>query len=37
MLDIRQHVQSDKLAKGEVPRELTPEEAAEIKDYGQAE
>ena len=35
--DIRRHVQSEKVARGEEPRELTPEEAAEIKAFGQAE
>src|SRR6516164_3490293 len=32
--DIRHHVQSEKLAHGEVPRELTKEEQAEIKAFG---
>ena len=31
---IRHHVQSEKLAHGEVPRELTKEEEAEIKAFG---
>src|SRR6266496_3583251 len=35
--DIRHHVQSEKLARGEVPRELTPQETEEIKAFGQAE
>jgi acetyl-CoA synthetase len=35
--DIRHHVQSDKVARGEAPRELTPEEEAEIKAFGQTE
>jgi acetyl-CoA synthetase len=35
--DIQHHVQSDKVARGEVPRELTPEELEEIKRFGQAE
>ena len=35
--EIRHHVQVQKAAHGEVPRELTPEEAAEIKAFGQAE
>jgi acetyl-CoA synthetase len=35
--EIRHHVQAQKAARGEVPRELTPEEAAEIKAFGQAE
>jgi acetyl-CoA synthetase len=34
---IRHHVQSEKLAHGEVPRELTPEEAEQIKAFGSAE
>lgn len=29
--------QGEKVARGEVPRDLTPEEAAEIKAFGQAE
>ena len=32
--DIRHRVQSHKLAHGEVPRELTPQEAAEVKAFG---
>jgi len=35
--DIRRQVHSEKVARGEVPRELTVEEAAEIKAFGQAE
>ena len=35
--EIRHHVQAQKAARGEVPRELTTEEAAEIKAFGQAE
>ncbi len=35
--DIRRHVQSEKVARGDEPRELTPEEAAEIKAFGQVE
>jgi acetyl-CoA synthetase len=35
--DIRRQVQSDKLASGQVPRELTPEEAREIQDFGKTE
>jgi acetyl-CoA synthetase len=35
--DIRHYVQSDKMANGQVPRELTAEEAAEISAFGQAE
>jgi acetyl-CoA synthetase len=35
--DIRQHVQSEKVAKGEVPRELSETEKAEIAAYGHAE
>ena len=31
---IRHHVQSEKLAHGEVPRELTETEEAEIKAFG---
>jgi acetyl-CoA synthetase len=34
---IRHHVQSEKLARGEVPRELTVQEAEEIKAFGHAE
>ncbi len=35
--DIRHEVQSEKLARGEVPRELTPEEAESIRSFGQVE
>jgi acetyl-CoA synthetase len=35
--DIRQHVQHEKLTRGETPRELTPQEEAEIKAFGQVE
>jgi acetyl-CoA synthetase len=35
--DIRHRVQSEKVASGEVPRELSPEEVEEIKRFGQAE
>jgi acetyl-CoA synthetase len=35
--DIQHHVQSEKVAHGEVPRELTEQELAEIKRFGQAE
>jgi acetyl-CoA synthetase len=35
--DIRHHVQREKVARGETPRELSPEEEAEIKAFGQAE
>ncbi len=35
--DIRRHVQSEKLARGDTPRELTPQEADEIKAFGHAE
>ncbi|HXQ55078.1 MAG TPA: acetate--CoA ligase [Actinomycetes bacterium] len=35
--DIRHQVQSEKVASGEAPRELTPEEVEEIKRFGQAE
>ena len=34
---IRRHVQSEKAARNEVPRELTPQELEEIKAFGQAE
>jgi acetyl-CoA synthetase len=33
--DIRHKVQSEKLARGEAPRELTSEEEAQIKAFGQ--
>jgi acetyl-CoA synthetase len=35
--DIRRHVQAEKAAHGQVPRELTAEEAAEIQAFGQTE
>ncbi len=35
--EIRHRVQSEKVARGEEPRELSAEEAAEIKAFGQAE
>ncbi|HWT49089.1 MAG TPA: acetate--CoA ligase, partial [Mycobacterium sp.] len=35
--DIKHHIQSEKLAHGQVPRELTPEEAAEIRAFGSEE
>ena len=35
--DIRHHLQSEKLAHGEVPRELSPQEAEEIKAFGQSD
>jgi acetyl-CoA synthetase len=35
--DVRHHVQSEKLTHGEAPRQLTAEEEAEIKAFGQAE
>ena len=35
--DIRHHVQSEKVNRGEVPRELSPQEMEEIKSFGQAE
>ncbi|WP_214317654.1 acetate--CoA ligase [Nonomuraea sediminis] len=35
--DIRHQVQSEKLARGEAPRPLTPEEEAEIKAFGRTE
>ena len=35
--DIRQHVQGEKVARGETPRELSPQELEEIKAFGRAE
>ncbi len=35
--DIRHHVQSEKVARGETPRELSEEERKEIAAFGQAE
>jgi acetyl-CoA synthetase len=35
--DIRHHVQNEKVTRGEVPRELSPQEIAEIKAFGEAE
>ena len=35
--DIRQHVQQEKLARGETPRELSSQEEAEIRAFGQIE
>jgi acetyl-CoA synthetase len=35
--DIRHHVQAAKLNRGQVPRELTPQEQEEIKAFGHAE
>jgi acetyl-CoA synthetase len=35
--EIRHHIQAQKTARGEVPRELTREEAAEIRAFGQAQ
>jgi acetyl-CoA synthetase len=35
--DIRRRVQSEKVTRGQVPRELTPEEQAEIKSFGSLE
>jgi acetyl-CoA synthetase len=35
--EVRHHVQNEKVTHGEVPRQLTPEEEAEIKAFGQAE
>jgi acetyl-CoA synthetase len=35
--DIRHHIQSEKLARGEVPRELSPQETEEIKAFGHAD
>jgi acetyl-CoA synthetase len=32
--DIRHHVQSEKVARGELPRELSPEEVEELKKFG---
>jgi len=34
---IRHHVQSEKVKRGELPRELTPQELEEIKSFGHAE
>jgi acetyl-CoA synthetase len=34
---IRQQVQTEKVARGEVPRELSPQEMEEVKAFGQAE
>jgi acetyl-CoA synthetase len=35
--DIRHHVQNEKVTRGEAPRDLSPEEIAEIKAFGEAE
>ncbi|MEU4287231.1 acetate--CoA ligase [Kribbella sp. NPDC026596] len=35
--DIRHRIQAEKLAHGEVPRELTPQEAEEVKSFGRTE
>src|SRR5207245_1312115 len=35
--DIRHHVQSEKVTRGEVPRELSPQEIEEIKAFGRAD
>jgi acetyl-CoA synthetase len=35
--DIRHHVQREKVARGEVPRELSPQEMEELKAFGRAE
>ncbi len=35
--DVRHHVQGEKMARGEVPRELSSEEIEELKAFGQAE
>jgi acetyl-CoA synthetase len=35
--EIREQVQSEKVARGEVPRQLSPEEMEEIKAFGRAE
>jgi len=34
---IRQQVQSEKVKRGQLPRELTPQELEEIKRFGKAE
>jgi acetyl-CoA synthetase len=34
---IKEQVQSEKVSRGETPRELTPEELESIKQFGQAE
>jgi acetyl-CoA synthetase len=34
---IRHYVQSEKVARGESPRELSPQEMEELKAFGQAE
>jgi acetyl-CoA synthetase len=35
--EIREQVQSEKVARGDAPRELSPEEMEEIKAFGQVE
>jgi len=35
--DIRHHVQNEKVTRGDVPRELSAQEIAEIKAFGEAE
>jgi acetyl-CoA synthetase len=35
--DIRHHIQSEKLAHGDAPRQLTDTEAAEIRAFGHTE
>jgi acetyl-CoA synthetase len=35
--DIRHHVQNEKVTRGEAPRDLSPQEIAEIKAFGEAE
>jgi acetyl-CoA synthetase len=35
--DINEHVRAQKVAKGDVPRELSEQELAEIKSFGQVE
>lgn len=35
--DIRHHVQSEKVTRGEVPRDLSPQEMEEITAFGHAE
>ncbi|MBI3981270.1 MAG: acetyl-coenzyme A synthetase, partial [Gemmatimonadetes bacterium] len=34
---IRRHVQAEKMARGQVPRQLSPQEMEEIKAFGRAE
>lgn len=35
--EVRHHVQSEKLAGGDIPRQLSPEELEELKAFGRAE